>query len=75
MITETLIAADWWNGTDGDLDGPQHADLAVERDENDPGKVAIHTMLNGTGSHSSYYLDREAAIRFASEILDAVVLR
>lgn len=58
-----------------DLDGPKRVDLEVERDELEPGKVAIHTMTSGTGSHASYYLDREAAIRFAGEILRAVALR
>jgi hypothetical protein len=47
-------------------------DLEVQRDLSGPGRVAVHTMINGTGSHASYYLDREAAIELAARLLLAV---
>ena len=75
MTTRIAIPVEWWSGQDGDLDGPTRADLEVERDDVDPGRIAIHTMKDGPGSQGSYYLDREAAIRFAHAILDAVILR
>lgn len=74
MNTETkLVRAEWWNGV-LDLVRGEEADLEVERDDN-PGRIAIHTFVNGEGSKSSYYLDRESAIAFARNILEAVVLR
>lgn len=70
--TKTVPVVFWPNTVDGD-DGLR-ADLEVVRDEYEPGKIAIHTYVNGEGSKTSYYLDREAAIIFARDILAAVAM-
>lgn len=67
------IQVEWWMEEEDEL-SPTLAFLEVEKDEGRHGFVAIHTMIDGTGSHSSYYLDREAAIRFARDILSTVVI-
>jgi hypothetical protein len=67
------VRAEWWCGEDGSLDHDGTVWLEVDRDEAAAGRVAIHTIKSdGTGSHASYYLDRESAIEMAGKILNAV---
>lgn len=69
------VRAEWWHGEEDELEeSPQRVYLEVERDEGGAGRVSIHTMLGGTGSHASYYLDREATIELAAKLLNAVRL-
>jgi len=69
------VRAEWWNGTSDALgEEPGRVYLEVERDESGPGRVSVHTMVNGEGSRASYYLDRESAIELAAQILNIVRL-
>ena len=75
MSTTTRTPAEFWPMTDRDaVPEPLQANLEVERDDGGPGRVVIHTYVNGEGSLTSYYLDREAAIEMARDILGAVAL-
>lgn len=71
MTTQTKqVPAEFW-GTDAWV-GVQ-AELEVTRDECTP-RIDISTFVNGEGSKTSFYLDRESAIMLARNILDAVAL-
>lgn len=48
--------------------------VEIERAEDEP-RVAMFTMVDGEGSKTSYYFDREATIALAHALLGAVVLR
>ena len=72
-ITETpQVRAEFWptDAEDGVL-----AVVEATRDEGDPTRVAVYTFVNGEGSKTSYYLDREAAVQLATDLLRAVDLR
>jgi len=69
--TQTKVKVEFWPL---DSDSAVIADLEVERDDYDAGRVALHTFIDGQGSKASYYLDREAAIVLARNILDACAL-
>lgn len=44
--------------------------IMAEAERTDVNEVAIHTVIDGTGSHCSLYFDREAAIDFATALLE-----
>jgi hypothetical protein len=69
--TQIKIKVEFWPM---DSDSAVIADLEVERDDYDAGRIALHTFIDGQGSKTSYYLDREAAIVLARNILDAAAL-
>lgn len=76
--TQQGIRTEFWpmaNDDAGMWEEGRTAMVEVERDESDPGRVTLHTMVDGRGSVTSYYFDREDAIRLANALLDAVVLR
>lgn len=69
------IRAEWWNSASDELEEfPGRVYLQVECDESGPGRVSVHTMVDGAGSKASYYLDRESAIELAAQILNIVRL-
>lgn len=70
--TQTKIKAEFWG--ESDTETARIADVEIERDENDAGRVALYTFVDGRGSVTSYYLDREAALVLARNILNAVTL-
>lgn len=73
--TKPEITAEFWSGTDGNAEHEgTRVDLEIERDEGDSSRVSIHTFLNGEGSITSYYVDREHAIRLAHALLGAAML-
>lgn len=73
MSAPVGIPARLWVGDlgEGDVEMEDKA-VAVEVDASEKTIIALHTMIDGTGSHASYYLDREHAIALAGEILQAV---
>lgn len=70
-ITETRLPALCW----ADRMEWEHAgvDLEVEREGED--SIAVHTFLDGTGSHITYELTRERAIDLARRLLNEARLR
>jgi hypothetical protein len=75
--TDSRVPARLWSIPDEPGEGEREdvdAYLDVESDDGGPGRVAIHTFIDGRGSMVSYYLDREAAIQFARMLLQAVEL-
>lgn len=68
---QTKVKAEFWPM---DSDSAVIAELEVGRDEYDAGRVALHTFIDGQGSKASYYIDREAAIVLARNVLDACAL-
>lgn len=75
MTTQTdRIRTEFWGMTDDTEDGVTAFIEAIPDENGEPGRVAIHTFINGEGSKASYYLDREAAICLARDILTAVSL-
>lgn len=69
--TQTKIKAEFWGQ---EVEEGKLADVEIERDENDAGRIALHTFVDGHGSVTSYYFDREAALVLARNILNAVTL-
>ena len=49
------------------------ANVEIERTE--PNEVALHTFIDGTGSHISLYWTREQAIEIARLLLNEAKLR
>lgn len=66
------IRAEFWPMNEDD--GTTAFIEAIPDENGEPGRVSIHTFVNGEGSVTSYYLDREAAICLARDILAAVSL-
>lgn len=75
MSIDTMPTKVWAEFWPDDAAAGVRATVEVTRDEYDPGKVAISTYVDGRGSVTSYYLDREAAISLARELLSAAALR
>lgn len=76
QLQHQTVRAEWWPLQDADPDEVHGVDanLSLELGEGEPGQVALHTMVNGKGSLSSYYLSRESAIALARDILKLVAL-
>ena len=72
------VAVEWWDEKAVDDQVSTYkgvlASLEVEADEGRPGRVAIHTFVDGNGSLSSFYLDRESALSLARDILKTIAL-
>lgn len=74
MTGQSNIPARFWAGDLGEGNVEiEDRGVALEV-EMEAATVAIHTMIDGTGSHASYYVDRESAIALAAEILRVVRL-
>ena len=74
--TKTTVKALFWSGTDGEAEYENAAaDLELERDEDNPSMIALHTFVDGRGSVTSYYIDREQAIRLAHALLSEAMIR
>lgn len=77
--TSTAVRTEWWpplgcdNAEETDTGRPAYLD--VERDEGDPSRIAMHTMVDCGGSLSSYYIDREQAVALAHALLGAAMIR
>lgn len=69
------VPARWWLGELGEGSGEiEDKSVVVEVDSEKPNEIALHTMIDGTVSHCSYYFDRESALSLAVKILEAVRL-
>lgn len=72
--TDDRVPARMWTGDLGAGQVEQEdisVYLDVESDESGPGRVAVHTFVDG-GSMAAYYLDREAAITLVRQILQSI---
>lgn len=62
----------------GNVDGEEYEGamvaLDVERPEGED-EVALHLFIDGTGSHVSYYLNRDTALDLAAKLLLAARTR
>lgn len=79
MSTETHIvniSTEFWPMVDGDVEAEGViATVEIERDEGSPDRIALHTSVDGRGSVTSYYFERDSAIRLAHALLGASLIR
>lgn len=73
--TQRISVEFWPMADDAVLPEAKLAELEVERDETNPDRIALHTFVDDRGSVTSYYVDRDSAIRLAHALLGASLLR